>query len=143
MWFLRLAKSLHKLFRTQFLFGTKIKSTYKNVLRNTKILDLSVKRGSQRPIYVLGPRQKWVDLPPTFFKLFINFLVVCHILLNIQKNLKYCFSILARYGPFSLWKWSKIKKFHFYHKTKIICFYQINIFCFMKNLKIFNFWPCP
>ena len=76
MWFPRLAKSLHKFFQTQFLFGTKIKSTYKNVLGNTKILDLSVKRESQRPIPVLGPRQKWVDFPPTFFELFINFLVV-------------------------------------------------------------------
>ena len=75
MWFLRLAKLLHKLFWTQFLFGSKIKSTYKNALENTEILDMSVKRGSQRPIKLLGPRQKWVDLPPTFFELFINFLI--------------------------------------------------------------------
>ena len=102
MWFLRLAKAGHKLFWTQFLFGTKIKSTYKNVLQNTKILDLSVKRGSQCPIPVLGPRQKWVDFPPTFFALFINFLVVCHLLLNIQKILLWHFSILAKYGPFCL-----------------------------------------
>ena len=102
MWFLRLAKSRHKLLRTQFLFGTKIKSTYKNVLRNTKILDLSVKRGSQRPIYVLGPRQKWVDLPPTFFELFINFLVVWHLLLNVQKNLSRPFFVLWKISKFSI-----------------------------------------
>ena len=100
MWFLRLAKSLHKLFRTQFLFGTKIKSTYINILQNTKILDLSEKRGSQRPIPDLGPRQKWVNFPPTFFELFINFLLVCHLLLDIQKKLSYRFFVSAKYGPF-------------------------------------------
>ena len=135
MWFLRLAKSRHKLFRTQFLFNANIKSTYKKLLRNTKILDLSVKRGSQGPISVLGPRQKWVDFPPTFFKLFINFLVVCHLLLNIQKNLASRFSVSARYAPFQLGAWSKIENFEIFHKTWIICFYQISIFCFMKNSK--------
>ena len=57
MWFLRLAKSRRKLFWTQFLFGTEIKSTFKNVLPNTWILDLSVKWRSQQPISVLSPRQ--------------------------------------------------------------------------------------
>ena len=142
MWFLRLAKSWHKLFRTQFLFGTKIKSTYKNVLRNTKILDLSVKRGSQHPIYVLGPRQKWVDLPPTFFELFINFLVVCHLLLNIRKKMSYCFSVLARYKPFSLWTWSKIKNFEIFYKTKNAYLIKTNDSCFIVKVKILNFWPC-
>ena len=113
MWFLKLAKSLHKLFWTQFLFGTKIKSIYRNMLQNTKILDLGVKRGCQPQIQDLAPRQKWVDLPPTFFELFINFLVVCYLLLDIQKNLLYRFSILARYGPFSHWAWSKIQNFQF------------------------------
>ena len=69
MWFLRLAKSRYELFRAQFLLGTKIKSTYKNVLQNTNILDLSVKLGSQCPIHALGPRQKWANLPPTFLEL--------------------------------------------------------------------------
>ena len=138
MWFLRLAKSLHKLFRTQFLFGTKIKSTYKNVLRNTKILDLSVKRGSQHPIYVLGPRQKWVNLPPTFFELFINFLVVWHLLLNIQKNLSSPFSVLARYGPFWLWTWSKIENFEIFYKIKNVYLIKTNDLCFILKVKIFN-----
>ena len=48
MWFLRLAKSLHKLFQTQFLYATKIKSTFENVVQNTKILDLSAKRWTQQ-----------------------------------------------------------------------------------------------
>ena len=143
MWFLRLAKSLHKLFRTQFLFATKIKSSYKNVLQNTKILDLSAKWGSQRPIQVLAPRQKWVDFPPTFFELSINFLVVCHILMHIQNNLLYRFSILARYGPFWLWTWSKIENFEIFHKTKNDNLVKINYSCFMVKVKIFNFWPCP
>ena len=98
MWFLRLAKSLHKLFRTQFLFGTKIKSTYENILQNTKILDLSVKRG---------------------------FLVVCHLLLNFQKNLWRPFSVLAKYGPFWLWTWSKIENFHSHNETWIIFLFPI------------------
>ena len=68
MWFPRLAKLQDKLFWTQFLFGTKIKSTYKKVLPNTRILDLSVKEGSQHPILVLGPTQKWFNLPPLFFE---------------------------------------------------------------------------
>ena len=75
MWSLRMAKSRHKLFRTKFLFCIKINSTYENVLQNTNILDLSEKRGSRRPIPVLGPRQKWVDFPPLFFQLSIDFLV--------------------------------------------------------------------
>ena len=142
MWFLRLAKSRHKLFRTQFLFGTKIKNTYKNILQNTKILDLSVKRGSQRPYQVSGPRQKWVDLPPTFFELFINFLIVCHLLLNIQKKLSSRFSISAKYGLFLLWTWSKIENFEIFHKTKNDYFIKINDSCFIVKVKIFDFWPC-
>ena len=143
MWFLRLAKSLHKLFRTQFLFSTKIKSTFKNILQNTKILDLSVKRGSQHPYQVLGPRQKWVDFPPTFFELFINFLVVCHLLLNIQKKLSSRFSVPAKYGLFLLWTWSKIENFEIFHKTKNDYLIKTNDSCFIKKVKFFNFWPCP
>ena len=143
MWFLRLAKSRHKLFRTQFLFGTKIKSTYKSILWNTKILDLSVKRGSQRPFQVSGPRQKWVDLPPTFFELFINFLVVCHLLLNIQKKLWRLFSVLARYGPFWLWTWPKNENFEVFHKIQNDHLIKTNNLCFIKKFKIFIFWPCP
>ena len=139
MWFLRLAKSLHKIFWTQYLFGTKIKSTYENMLQNTKNLDLSVKRGSQGPISVLGPRQKWVDFPPTFFELFINFLVVCHLLLNIQKKILYRFSVLARYGPFWLGTWSKIKNFEIFHKIKNYYLIKTNDSCFMKKVKFFNF----
>ena len=137
-----MAKSRHKLFWTQFLFGTKIKTSYKNILQNMKILDLSVKRGSQHPIHVLGPRQKWVDFPPTFFEVFINFLVVCHLLLNIQKKLLWRFSVLARYGPFWLWTWSKIENFEIFHKTKNDYLIKINDSCFIKNVKIYDFWPC-
>ena len=99
---------------TKFLFGTKIKSRYQNVLGNTKILSLSVKQGSQCPIQLLGPRRKWVDFPPMFFQFFIIFLVVCHLLLNIKKKMLWHFSSLARYGPFWLQTWSKIKNFYFH-----------------------------
>ena len=143
MWFLRQAKSLHKLFKTQFLLGTKIKSTYSNMLQNTKILDLSAKWGSQRPIQVLAPRQKWVDFPPTFFEFFINFLLVCHLLMNIQKNLSSRFSISARYGPFWLQTWLKIENFEIFHKTKNDYLIKTNDSCFMVKVKIFNFWPRP
>ena len=143
MWFLRLAKSIHKLFWTQFLFDTIIKSTYENVRQNTKPLNLNVKWGSQRPILILAPRQKWVDLPPTIFELFINFLVVCHLLLNIQKNLLYRFSVLARYNPFSLWTWSKVKNLEFFYRTKSVYLIKTNDSYFIVKVKIFNFWPCP
>ena len=138
-----MAKSRHKLFRTQFLFDTKIKSTYKNVLRNTKNLDLSVKRGSQRPILVLAPRQKWVDFPPTFFELSINILVVYYLLLNIQKNLLSRFSIFARYGPFWLWTWSKIKNFEIFYKKENDYLIKTNDLYFIVKVKILNFWSCP
>ena len=52
---------------THFLFLTNIKTTYKIVLQNTKIFDLSQKRGSRQLISVLGPRQKSHNLPPTFY----------------------------------------------------------------------------
>ena len=124
-----------KHFWTQFLFCTKIKSTYKIVLQNTKFLDLSVKQGSQCQILLLAPRQKWVDFPPTFFELFINYLVVWYLLLNNQKILLYGFSVSAKYGPFSLWTWSKIQNFHFYYKTWIICFFKWIFFVSWKISK--------
>ena len=42
MWFVRPAKSWHKLFQMQFLLGTKIKTTYGNVL-TTKHMNLGPK----------------------------------------------------------------------------------------------------
>ena len=114
MWFLRLAKSLHKLFQTQFLFGTKIKSTYKNLLCNAKILDLSVKRGCQRPIHGLGPRQKWIDLPLTFFELFIAglFYWFSDILLL---TLEYSKKKICPIFPF----WQDVAHFDFGHGQKL------------------------
>ena len=143
MWFLRLAKLLHSHFQTRFLFGTKMKSTYENILQNTKTLDLSAKQGSQCPIQVLGLRQKWVNLPPTFFEFFINFPILWHLLLNIQKNLSSPFSVLARYGPFWLWTWPKNENFEIFHKIQNDHLTKTNDLCFMKNFKIFIFWPCP
>ena len=142
MWFLRPAKSRHKLFRAQFLFGTKIKTTYQNTLPNTWILDLSVKRGSQRPVSVLGPRQKRVDLPPTFFQLFINFLVDFHLLCRIPKNLESRFSVSVNYHRFWLLTWSKMKNFDFFYKMPFNFFSKRIILAFMFYVKKFYFWPC-
>ena len=86
--------------------------------------------------------KKWINLPPIFFKLFINFLVVWHLLMNIQKNLFGTFSVLARYGPFWLWAWSKIENFETFHKTKNNYLIKTNDSCFIKKVKFFNFWPC-
>ena len=36
-----------------------------------------------------------------------------------MKNLLSTFSVLARYGPFWLLAWSRMKKFHFFHKTQL------------------------
>ena len=122
MWFLRLAKSRHKLFQVQFLFSTKTKSTYGNVLPNTWILDLSVKRGSQQPFQVLTPRQKWVNLPPTFYEFFIDFLVDFYLLCNIKKNLEDTFSVSANYHRFWPLTRSKIKDFNFFYKMQFNSF---------------------
>ena len=122
MWFLRPAESRHKLFRAQFLFGTKIKTTYQNVLPNTWILDLSVKRGSQQPIQVLGPRQKWVNFPPTFFQLFINFLVDFHLLYNISKIWNPLFPFRQIITDLDFWHGHKSKILTKNIKSKIILF---------------------
>ena len=37
--------------------------------------------------------------------------------------------------------WSKMKNFDFFHKTSIIYFLKTIVFCFMKKVKIFHFWP--
>ena len=42
-----MVKSQDKNFRAQYLFHTKIKTTYQNVLQTTEILELRLKQGSQ------------------------------------------------------------------------------------------------
>ena len=129
-------------FGGQYLFVCIIKSTYQVDMYVTKTWDLRAKTVLRQVILYLGPRQKWVDLPPTFFELFINFLVVCHLLLNIQKKLLSRFSVSAKYGLFLLWTWSKIENFEIFHKTKNDYFIKINDSCFTVKVKIFDFWPC-
>ena len=68
-----------------FLFFACIKTTYKTLLQNTQIFELSQKRGSQWPIPVLGPRQKIDNFTPTFLRLFIDFRVDFPLLYNILK----------------------------------------------------------
>ena len=143
MWFLRLAISWHKLFQAQFWFGTKVKTSHKTILQRTWSFDLTEKRGSQQSILVFGPSQKWFKFPPTFFKVFINFLVVCHLLLNIQKYLLSRFSVSVRYDPFWLWTWSKIKNFEFFHKIENDYLIKTNDLYFIVKVKSFNFWLSP
>ena len=125
-------------FLGQFLFVCLIKSTYEVDVPGTKSWDLTAKTVPWQAILDLGQRQKWVDLPITFFQLFIYFLVD----LQHMKYLEYPFSISAKYGRFSLSTWSKNKNFDLYHKTSIIHFLRINNFYFMVKVKILIFWPC-
>ena len=57
------------------------------------------------------------------------------------KNLESPFSVSARYGPFWLLTWSKMKNFDFSIKHKSFNFYK-HFFCFMEKVKIFYFWLC-
>ena len=138
MWFLRLAKSRHKLFRVQFLFGTKTKSTYGNVLPNTWILDLSVKQGSQQSFQVLTPRQKWVNLPPTFYEFFIDFLVDFYLLCNIKKIWKARFPFWQIITDFDFWHGHKSKILTFLYKMRFNSFLKRINLCFRSKFLIFD-----
>ena len=138
MWFLRLAKSQQKLFGTLFLFGTKIKSTYKKVLPNTRILDLSVKQEFQHPIQVLGPTQKWDDFPPTFYEQFNYFLVVCHFF-KTYKKLEGILMFRKNMAHF-VFKNVKNEEVWLILKHESFGFFFIIDFCFME---ILHFWQSP
>ena len=100
MWFPRLAKSLHKCFRTQFLFGAKIKSTYKNVLGKNKFFGPECKTRVSASKSTFGSKAKMNWFPPTFFQLFINFLVVCHFLCTTYTALRNRYGII--FGLYSI-----------------------------------------
>ena len=95
-------------FLAWYLFVCIIKSTYQVHMAGTKSWHLRDNTGPRGGIKVLGPRQKWVNRPPTFFQLVINF------------HLKLLFSVSTTYCAFSHLTWSKMKIFYFYHKTSII-----------------------
>ena len=91
-----MAKSWHKLFWAQFLFGTNVKTSYENVIKNTWIFDLSAKRSFQ----VLGPKQKWFDFPLNIFSIFYQFSGSFPCTIQHLKKLKGRFSVSARFGTF-------------------------------------------
>ena len=91
-----------------YLFVCIIKSTYHVDVHVTKTWDLRAKTVPWQAILDLGPRQKWVDLPDTFFQLFMSFLVDFHILYNILK-------IWNTHFPFR----QNMANFHFQHGQKI------------------------
>ena len=137
MWFQRLTKLFHKLFWTQLLFGTKINSTSKNALWKTNILDLCVKRGSQHPIQVVAPKQKWVNLPPTFlnflsiFWWFVTynwiFKKICHTVFPYRQGMTH---FHFRHGQ-------KFKFFTFIIKHKSFFFIKVTFFILWKISKFF------
>ena len=136
MWFLSLAKTRHKFFLAQFWFGTKIKTFLKSIPQNTKILNLTEKGRSQQPIPVLGPRQKWVKFPPTFFKLSINFLVDYHLLSNILKIWMTLFWFWQIITHFTFWHGQKSKILTWTIKAKMIIFEKYLI-CVLWKKSIF------
>ena len=141
MWFLRLAKSRHKLFRTQFLFGTKIKSTYKSILWNTKILDLSVKRGSQRPFQVPS-KAKMSRFAPNIFWTLYQFSGSLSLTIEYSKKIVVPFFRFGKIWPIFTLDMVKNWNFEIFHKTKNDYFIKINDSCFIVKVKIFDFWPC-
>ena len=92
----------------QYLFVCIIKSTHQVDVPGNKTWDLRAKTVQWQAILDLGPRQKWVDLPDTFFQLFMSFLVDFHILHNILK-------IWNTHFPFR----QNMANFHFQHGQKI------------------------
>ena len=69
----------------QYLFVCIIKSTHQLDVPGTKTWDLEANIVPWVAVLVLGRRQKWVNLPITFFQLFMSFLVDFYILYNIWK----------------------------------------------------------
>ena len=76
--------------------------------------------GPERKTRVSGSNSSFGSKAKTsqFFELFINFLVVCHLILNIQKQLLRPFSVLARYGPFDCGHGQKMKIWKFFLRHK-------------------------
>ena len=144
MWFLRLAKLRHKIFWTQFLFGTRIKTTYKIVLPNIRILDLCAKRRSKWPISVLGLRQKIDQIAPPpphlFSTLYQNSSLSCTLqYIKIWKHLFLLWQDMAHFDLLHGQKW-KISTFPI--KQKNICLFKTNYWRFIMKVKILHFWPC-
>ena len=90
-----------------------------------------------------GSKAKMSQFAPNIFSTFNQFSGRLPYTIQHIKYLEGCFSILARYGPFWLWTWSKIENFEIFYKTKNDYLIKTNDSCFMVKVKILYFWPCP
>ena len=72
-------------FLTQYQIVYNMKSTYRINVPVTKIWNLGADTVPWGVLEILAPRQKQVNVPPTFFKLSIEFLVGFYLLFNILK----------------------------------------------------------
>ena len=101
-------------FLTQYQIVYNMKSTYRINVPGTKIWNLGDNKVSWGAIEVLVPKQKQVNVPPTFFELSIEFLVGFYLLFNILK-------IWIALFPF----WQDMAIFQFQHgqKWKILTFF--------------------
>ena len=72
-------------FLTQYQIIYNMKSTYRINVPGTKIWNFGANTVPWGVLEILAPRQKQVNVPPTFFKLSIEFLVGFYLLFNILK----------------------------------------------------------
>ena len=101
-------------FLTQYQIIYNMKSTYRINVPGTKIWNLGANTVPWGVLEILAPRQKQVNVPPTFFELSIEFLVGFYLLSNILK-------IWIALFPF----WQDMAIFQFQHgqKWKILTFF--------------------
>ena len=91
--------------------------------------------------FSFGSKAKIGNISPNIFSTFYQYSSRLPCSIQHIKNLAHPFSVSARYGPFWLLTWSKMKHFDFFHKTKNDYLQKVNDLCFMKKVKIFHFWP--
>ena len=116
-----------------------MKSTYQIDVPGTKIWNLWAKTVPWGVIEVLAPRQKQVDVPPTFFQISIDFLVGFYLFSNISK-------IWIDLSPFRqdilishFQQGQKWKKNDILYKTEINQLLKIDTSSFMKKSQKFSF----
>ena len=88
-----------------------------------------------------GSKAKMSPFAPNIFSTFYQISGSLPYTVQYMKNLEGRFSVSARYGPFWLLTWSKMKNFDFFHK-KDVYLLKTNDYCLMKKVKILHFWPC-
>ena len=139
MWFPRLDKSMHRLFQTQFLFCTKIKYTYKNVLGNTKSFDLSVKNGLC-VWFNFWSKAKMSWFAPNIFLTLYQFSGSISLTIKCSKKIVMVFFHFGKMWP--ILTLDMVKKSKFFIKQKNDYLIKTNHSCFIMKVKIFIFLPC-